>query len=558
MNSPSRLQIYGLLIAVAVGLAASRIVSAQRLYEPAVPQRWPAKTPRAVPTFGSNDRSRWATVRALVDDGTYVVGQRDRSMVMYSALAAFAGSDPLEGAVLNQAGYRARISQAGDQLFEKPEQCSDTGIIFEKFAWESIDRVLNPDTLEFYSSKPPFLSTLMAGLYWLLQLLTGWTLAGQYTEVVRTLLLLIHPLPFALYLWALARLVDRYGVSDWGRFFVMISACFATMVTPFLNTFNNHTLGTFSVLFCLYSLIAIWERRSAGRAGGVSPLNPSESKPRYVWHHYILAGLFAGFAVTNELPALSFACAVGALLLWWSPLRTLLLFVPALGLIAGAFLYTNYLAMGQVRPAYSEFGGPPPYKRLPIPPDGEQEPGSRWYQYEGSHWRKPVPGQQPRHGIDWARYYETRSVYAVNLLVGHHGLFSLSPIWLLALIGMLSQSLAVSRSRRLPATENPNPLPWFLAPLALVISTTVIAFYLLMSENYGGFTVGPRWLTWLTPLLLLCMLPVADRLAEQRWGRWLAMGFLALSVLSAQYSSWNPWRHPWLHDLFEWQGWVAY
>src|ERR1700722_10698682 len=90
----------------------------------------------------------------------------------------------------------------------------------------------------------PASSSRMAGLYWLLQMLTGWTLSTQYVAVVRVLLLMIHPLPFAIYLCLLGRLVERFGITDWGRFFVMIAACFASLLTPFLNTFNNHTLGT--------------------------------------------------------------------------------------------------------------------------------------------------------------------------------------------------------------------------------------------------------------------------------------------------------------------------
>ena len=86
-TKPLRQHLYWLLIAVAVAMAVGRIVSAERLYEPsrAVPpggwadgryQVWPEKQPRATPTFGSNDRSRWDTVRALVDEGTFVIGRR--------------------------------------------------------------------------------------------------------------------------------------------------------------------------------------------------------------------------------------------------------------------------------------------------------------------------------------------------------------------------------------------------------------------------------------------------------------------------------------------------
>src|SRR5215212_6565160 len=82
--------VYGLLIAIAVAIACGRIVSVQRVYEPAfhkdlakeVDRRplWPKARPDPMPMFGSNDRARWATIRALVHDGTYVVGRRDGTL----------------------------------------------------------------------------------------------------------------------------------------------------------------------------------------------------------------------------------------------------------------------------------------------------------------------------------------------------------------------------------------------------------------------------------------------------------------------------------------------
>src|SRR5258707_2420414 len=85
MDHPSlRRSVYGLLLVVAVGMACGHIVSAQRVYEPAQSAdasgrraAWPATRPALSPMFGSNDRSRWATVAALVDNGTYVIGERD-------------------------------------------------------------------------------------------------------------------------------------------------------------------------------------------------------------------------------------------------------------------------------------------------------------------------------------------------------------------------------------------------------------------------------------------------------------------------------------------------
>src|ERR1700720_4243004 len=80
-----------LLIVVAAGNIAGRILSVSRVYEPDLsrpPDKaddprgpWPKVRPEPMPTHGDNDRSRWDTVRALVDEGTYAIGSRDSSQI---------------------------------------------------------------------------------------------------------------------------------------------------------------------------------------------------------------------------------------------------------------------------------------------------------------------------------------------------------------------------------------------------------------------------------------------------------------------------------------------
>src|SRR5262249_17944177 len=157
-------------------------------------------------------------------------------------------------------------------------------------------------------------------------------------------------------------------------FYVFAAGGFATFLTTFAVTFNNHTVATCCALFALYPAVRIWY--------------DSDRRP---WA-FALAGFFAAFTACNELPAAAFAAALGLLLLWRAPRRTLLYFAPAAAVPVAAFLLTNYLALGQLRPAYSEFGGP-------------------WYEYEGSHWKQPPNQDKP--GIDWARLKEGRAVYAL-------------------------------------------------------------------------------------------------------------------------------------------------
>src|SRR5262249_1172653 len=152
--------------------------------------------------------------------------------------------------------------------------------------------------------------------------------------------------------------------------------------------------------------------------------------------------------------------------------RGLIVFVPALLIPVAAFFYTNQLAIGEWKPAYSRYGTP-------------------WYEYEGSHWIKAKlnPNQT---GIDFAR--EPKQVYAFHMLVGHDGLFSLTPVWLFALWGIVSNIR--SRSPALKA----------MGSICLFITLVVVGFYIISTNNYEGWTSGPRWAFWLTPLFLLTMI----------------------------------------------------
>lgn len=553
---------YVLMITVAASAAAGRILNSQLVYEPVLhrnageddprPRTWPARVPRPMPTFSSNDRSRWATVRALVDEGTYVIGRRD----------------PRQASAANPYG--------------------DSGIIRED-GWGTVDRVLKPDTQEFYSSKPPLLPTLVAGEYWLLKHGLGRSIVEDPWTVVRTVLFTWNLLPFVVYLVLMARLVERLGGGDWSKLYVMAAACFATFLTTFVISLNNHTVAACSALFALYPAVAILsaprtpaiilsepqpsedglsEPRPSDSGlsepqpseGGLSELRPSGSgfsddsnRCCPAWREALLflgAGFFAAFTAANDLPALAFAVGLFVVLLVHSPVRTLLYFVPAAAVPALGFFGTNYLAIGQWTPAYGEFGGP-------------------WYEFAGSHWSTP-PGAG-RRGIDWAFTLESRAAYVVHFLIGHHGVFSLTPIWILSFAGMVASGwAALARCRRVLHAAGSSDRPgwkWLrtldvqaiLALGTLLVSLVVIGFFLMRERwNYGGWSCGPRWLIWLTPLWLLTLLPAADWLGQRRSGRILAYLLLGLSVLSVSYPAWNPWRMPWLYDIMQAWGWLPY
>jgi hypothetical protein len=400
------------------------------------------------PFFSANDRSRWCTISALVDEGTYAIDN-----------------------------VRARKG------------------------WNTIDLVRHADAsgqLRYYSSKPPLLATLLAPQYWLIRQVTGCTFAEHPFLVARTILLVTHVPLLLLYFGLLWGEIDRLGGTPFGRSFTMAAAAFGTFLTTFANTLNNHLFAAVCVLLAWSCLARV--ERDRGAPG---------------WVHGV-CGLAAAFAVTCELPALSYLAVVSAWLLWRTPRPTLTRFAPAALLVAVAFFGTNYLAHGSLRPPYAH-----------------REDGNNWYNYPGSYWI------ENRKGVDLGE--PSRLRYLFHCTWGHHGFFSLTPLWLLGAWGGWRWLRDADRLRR------------FLAALACGLLTLCVGFYVfqrpLIDRNYGGITSGLRWLFWLIPLWTLQLLPAVDRLAASRSGRALALVLLAVSAFSAHYGLNNPWVHPWLYTL---------
>jgi hypothetical protein len=410
------------------------------------------------PFLSANDRSRWCTVRALVEPDMRVE------------------SSPY----------------AIDKVIQDPN-------------WDTIDMVKHDGHL--YSSKPPLMATLMAGIYWIIYHTTGMSLATHPFIVGRIMLVIINVVPLAISFILLARLVERFGTTDWGRLFVMAAATFGTFLTTFAVAINNHLIAAVCATVVVYAVVPIWI--------------DGQRRIRY----FVLAGFFGALMAVEELPALALFTPISLALLCKAPRQTLLAYIPAAVIIAAAFFATNWIAHGSLTIPYMHRG-----------------PGDNWYDYTfqrngkeiESYWRHPT-------GIDLGE--QSRAVYALHVLVGHHGIFSLTPIWLLTVAGIVI-SLWPGRDR------------WLRQWAVLIggVSLICILFYLfrpLTQRNYGGMTSGFRWVFWLAPLWLLSMLPAVDLLSKRRCTRVLALVLLVLSVLSASYPTWNPWTNPWIMDFIK-------
>ena len=405
----------------------------------------------AKPLQSANDRSRWCTVWSLVERGTFQI----------------------------------------DEIRRRP-------------GWDSIDII--HDNGHFYSTKPPLLTVIVAGLTWCVTRITGWTLLDDTHSVTTAVLLVVNILPFAVSLGLLHAVLNRHARTRWCRLFVLGAAAFGTLLTPFLMTFNNHTVAATGVMVALFALMRLL----------------SDEAPRG-WT-FGLCGLAAAWACANELPAGAFGLATFLLAWRRSPRQTLGWYVPAVLVPLAALVVTNVLATGSWRPAYAGYGS----SKYNFVIDGVP-----------SYWMHP-------QGVD--RNLDSPLMYFVHCTVGHHGIWSLSPVFLLAIVGWL-------RSHRVRDLALRSVLRCGAA-----LTVIVLAFYLTRTQNYnyGGVSCALRWSLWLTPFWLLALIPLLDATANSITMKSIASLLLAASVVSAWLPVPNPWQQPWLFRRLEERGWIDY
>lgn len=516
-----------------------------------------------VPFLSANDRSRWCTISALCTNGSYLV----------------------------------------DDLIFSDEPSN--GQKRKRTNWYTIDLVrhrASDGQLHYYSSKPPLLPTLYAGVYCTLRSLTSWTLQDRPFLVARTILLVVNLLPWALFsgaflLWLRRRNLsseDQESISlrassrgtartsTWASIVLASMLAFGTFLSTFCNTLNNHLPAAMAVgvsLWCLDRILLREDRR---------------------WQWFLLCGLCTSFGAANELPALAWVAAAGAMLLLVSPVKFALGYVPALLPVAVAFFGLNYLAHEEWKPAYAhrdagkllfvfdfdaeqsfistesitaklegegiqcsdsceirqarreltyEFLDPESAMQYALIIDVESSEiavheWGDWYDYPGSYWA----GE--KQGVDKGE--PSRGLYILHSLIGHHGILSLTPFWLISLFGAwivvrTSSTLNFLRDHRL-----------MLVLAILATSTVVIGFYFargIEDRNYGGVTSGFRWTFWLIPFW--CWLAsIGLPSVRSSLGRRLVEVTVLLSVFSAMYPWENPWTTPWPMQLMEYAGWL--
>ncbi len=242
-----------------------------------------------------NDISRWCTVWSLLERGTYAI---------------------------DDCPWQAKTQ---DKV-KKSDKLSKPNVAVGR--WKSIEYAIAPTSWKtgepvdrFYSSKPPLLPTMIAGLLYPIRMATGVPLdktieqprlprfvqkpiEGQpgKTEFVletpkeparwpvhvfylKPIVVLLNVVPMLVMLILYARLLDRVAESDWAWMLSLAAGAFGTYLFVFVQTLNNHSVAAASAFFAIYALERIWSE------GARSALI------------FATAGFCGAFTACNELPA---------------------------------------------------------------------------------------------------------------------------------------------------------------------------------------------------------------------------------------------------------------
>ncbi len=395
-------------------------------------------TMRQPTQMGANDISRWCTVWSLLERSSYIIDEC-----------------PWQ-------------SETQDKVFRAPKGAPS-----------------GPDgqapARHYYSSKPALLPTLIAGILYPARVATGvpldrvvlqeraprWTQKPDpdspykvkgvletpkdpvrwpaYIFYFKPVLVLLNIIPFATFLILYARFLDRFAGNDWSWFYCLMAAAFGTYLLPFTQTLNNHTVAAFSAFFALYQLIGLGDEASP---------DP--------WR-CAAAGFFAAFTAANELPALAFLAALlGLFVFSFSPKASLAFVVGALVPIV-AFVAAQYAVFGEFKLAYEAFG-------------------TDEYLYEGSFWKTPLD-------LDaFNEHPEPYATYFFHMTFGHHGVFSLTPIFLFSIWGA-ARLLGRGGWLRFPSLRREPMVA--VAWLTTMLTVLLLAFYTWNPKaQLRGFDAG--------------------------------------------------------------------
>ena len=330
----------------------------------------------------------------------------------------------------------------------------------------------------FYSGKPPVLSFLGAGFYFILHHVFRLSISDALTYYCLTLLLVGVPSILMLVFFSKSLAFTRLDPEN--HWIVTYALGGGTLILSYSVVLNNHTVAA----SLLYLAFYCWLR--------IKQLSYNRSKFLFG------AGFLSALAGVIDTAALPFVALFYILLVSRTRSVALAYILGALGPFA-LHAVLNVAIVGDIFPAALFH--------------------SNLYHYPDSYWNNPI-------GIDTLN--EPKLVYTFHSLIGHHGLFLLTPVLIFPLVMLIK--ILTNRFH-----------PFRREAIAIGLGCLIIiTTYLFWSSNYGGVAFGFRWFILFIPLLFFFTAFFFVDVKSSRI-RGLYYGLLYLSVVVAAIGVRNPW-----------------
>ncbi len=343
----------------------------------------------------------------------------------------------------------------------------------------------------FYSTKPPVLPFLLAGTYWVLKKTTGLDIRKNEKIVVRLCNSIIIGIPHVLLLIFFYKLSCYIIHRDVAVIAAMAFVSFANFGAGYSTDLNNHTLAATVLMIGFYYAYRLHYQ-----------INPQKI-------HWIIAGICCGLLPTLELPALFISLAL-TLYLGRSNLgKTFVYFLPAALVPIIVHFILTYISTQSLLPIYL-----------------------RWelYNYEGSYWLETYKLNLSKD--------EPMYIYLFNMLIGHHGILLMNPALILSIVGIIH--ILKQGKRIIPET-------------AVIFGSlvTMVLFYALFTSDYGGRSVGFRWLIVVIPLVLLYSGVWIDQCLDRKWPALVIIIIMILVIFIGRIPLFEALETPWQES--QWQ-----
>lgn len=468
-----------------------------------------------------------AKQRALLDNvlldevpstGLRLTHHQEMLAIFFIFLALFAIFTKHQGGSWNDQSRFATI----EALVENPQSQPRFAIDYTTWGWWTGDKIFDGE--HFYSTKPPVLSVLGAGIYYLLHNMFGLSYSNPRHEglIYFILTFLLMGIPCAGMLALFYDMMRRMGLSKKHAVFLTSALGIGSLFLSYTLVFNNHTFAGAMVFFGFYFLMRAIEHR--GSRG---------------WNLF-LSGLFTGLGLTSDIVgAAPFTAAFFLYLMtlglqrgWlksfsaknliWGPFAIFVViglflknrtvrwlgvelwgsFLLGLLVFVGLHFYFNWQITGGWKPIYAMQSL---YTKMAV---------------EGYYGE--VLGSQ--EGI----FSEGRFRYIINSLFGLRGVFLYTPILFFSFYFIVKAALD-KRNR--------------LARLALFILVFLIPswiFLLLETKNYGGTSYASRYFIAPIPMLFFFNAYIYRYATSQKLKGWFYEAY-RLSILMAVVGMAFPW-----------------